>query len=82
MHRVIDVLELGRSEYITYPVSFAWGLLDKVVSASVFASPAVSEDNLSIENSSQTATGRLLLLRVFHILLLRYVIKYYVKETF
>lgn len=77
MHRVIDVLELGRSEYITYPVSFAWGLLDKVVSASVFASPAVS-----IENSSQTATGRLLLLRVFHILLLRYVIKYCVKEIF
>ena len=63
LHRIIDVLELGKSEYITDPISFAWGLIDFVLTSK--PSSCETESSVDEENS-------LLALRTLHLLMLRY----------
>lgn len=75
VHRVIDMLELGKSEYIVDPIGFCWGLIQKILSKS---NNLISSENIEIplfsENQFKGFRGRLLLLRALHILLLRYFI--------
>ena len=62
LHRIIDVLELGKSEYIVDPVAFAWALVDFVLTfkpSSCESVPTVEEEN------------SLLALRTLHLLMLR-----------
>ena len=59
MHRAIDVLELGKTEYIKDPLAFAWALIDRALAP------------LNHPCSHFDESG-LIVLRTLHLLLLRY----------
>jgi hypothetical protein len=62
LHRIIDVLELGKSEYITDPTAFAWALIDYVLTSNASACDGIHNPD---EEKS------LLALRALHMLMLR-----------
>jgi hypothetical protein len=66
IHRIIDVLEIGKSEYLQTPLSFAWGLIEHISSARGLSSTTVSR-----QPSSFDVRKDLFILRTLHLLYLR-----------
>jgi hypothetical protein len=65
LHRMIDVLEVGRSKYITDSVTFAWALIESAISFKTIA------NNRLDGNQYETEENSLLILRTLHLLYLR-----------
>jgi hypothetical protein len=65
--QLIDMLELGKTEFISNPLSLAWAIIDHVSYSSLSYTMLYN----SVEKWNSDC---LLILRVLHILLLRYII--------
>lgn len=71
IHRVIDMLELGRSEFIQTPLSFAWGLFENITLCAQSKNSDVIPSNEYNCGDGLVDGKDIFLLRTLHLLYLR-----------
>jgi hypothetical protein len=71
IHRIIDLLELGRTEFIRTPLSFSWGLIENITVCKESRSFGMTHSNQYNCGEGIVDGKDLFLLRTLHLLYLR-----------